>query len=121
MAYKNLTAGIQGLPTNFLHNLKWAYRQMAELHTFFTTAQSFTDVSSGILRQAKQGAFKAQEYVDDILEYVLHNTPLSWLVGPLLPSTSQFLEPDEEGDVVEVEDASIEVEVETGKVPVPNP
>ncbi|XP_066489891.1 perilipin-3-like [Tiliqua scincoides] len=102
MAYKKLTAGIQGLPVAFQQNMQQACHHMEELHSYFTNAQSFKDISSSILRQAKERAVKAQQYVDDILEYVLQNTPLSWLVGPLLPAVkSPPAKPDVEEAVEE--------------------
>uniref|UniRef100_A0A8D0BE20 Perilipin n=1 Tax=Salvator merianae TaxID=96440 RepID=A0A8D0BE20_SALMN len=91
-AYKNLIASIQGLPENFQHNVQLAYHNIEEIHTYFTKANSFKDLSSTILKQSKEKASKAQEYVDDILEYVLNNTPLSWLVGPFVPSPKKVSE-----------------------------
>ncbi|XP_061494498.1 perilipin-3-like [Rhineura floridana] len=86
MAYKNLIASIQGLPANFQQNIQLAYRNIEELHAYFTKAHSFKDLSNSVLSQSKEKALKAQEYVDDILDYVVHNAPLSWLVGPFAPS-----------------------------------
>uniref|UniRef100_A0A670KHD9 Perilipin n=1 Tax=Podarcis muralis TaxID=64176 RepID=A0A670KHD9_PODMU len=85
-AYKNLIASIQGLPANFQLNIQLAYRNIEELHTYFTSAHSFKDLPDSILSQSQEKALKAQEYVDDILDYVLHNAPMSWLVGPFSPS-----------------------------------
>ncbi|XP_053261554.1 perilipin-3-like [Podarcis raffonei] len=85
-AYKNLIASIQGLPANFQQNIQLAYRNIEELHTYFTSAHSFKDLPNSILSQSQEKALKAQEYVDDILDYVLHNAPMSWLVGPFSPS-----------------------------------
>ncbi|XP_034983750.2 perilipin-3-like [Zootoca vivipara] len=85
-AYKNLIASIQGLPANFQQNIQLAYRNIEELQTYFTSAHSFKDLPNNILSQSQEKALKAQEYVDDILDYVLHNAPMSWLVGPFSPS-----------------------------------
>ncbi|XP_033018452.1 perilipin-3-like [Lacerta agilis] len=85
-AYKNLIASIQGLPANFQQNIQLAYHNIEELHTYFTSAHSFKDLPNSILSQSQEKALKAQEYVDDILDYVLHNAPMSWLVGPFSPS-----------------------------------
>uniref|UniRef100_A0A8D0H6B3 Perilipin n=1 Tax=Sphenodon punctatus TaxID=8508 RepID=A0A8D0H6B3_SPHPU len=82
----SLVTTIQGLPTNIQDKMQLAYHNLAELHTVFSNASSFQDLSVGILTYSKEKATKAQEYVDELLEYVAHNTHLSWLVGPFTPT-----------------------------------
>lgn len=82
-AFKNLIANIQGLPSSLQHNVQQAYHSMEELNAYFASAQSFHDLSSIILSQGQEKALIAQDYVEDVLEYVINNNPLSWLVGPL--------------------------------------
>ncbi|XP_077196803.1 perilipin-3-like isoform X2 [Paroedura picta] len=94
-AFKNLMAHIQGLPSSLQQNMQQAYHSMEELHANFATAQSFHDLSSDILSQGQEKALKAQDYVEDVLEYVVNHTPLSWLVGPLSPGL------DKPGEVAE--------------------
>ncbi|KAL8222251.1 UNVERIFIED_CONTAM: hypothetical protein K2H54_075205 [Gekko kuhli] len=84
-AFKNLIANIQGLPSSLQHNVQQAYHSVEELHAYLTNAQSFHDLSGIILSQGQEKTLKAQDYVEDVLEYVVNNTPLSWLVGPLAP------------------------------------
>lgn len=86
MAYVNLMGSIQGLPGTFQQNIELALHSIRELQATFTDAQSFQDLSSSLLIQSKKTAGMAQKYVDDILDYVLQNTPLSWLVGPFVPA-----------------------------------
>lgn len=86
MAYVNLMGSIQGLPCTFQQNIELALHSIRELQATFTDAQSFQDLSSSLLIQSKKTAGMAQKYVDDILDYVLQNTPLSWLVGPFVPA-----------------------------------
>ncbi|XP_058047670.1 perilipin-3-like [Ahaetulla prasina] len=96
MAYANLMGSIQGLPDTFQRNIEMVLHSIEELQSTFTGAKSFQDLSSNVLMQSKKTASMAQKYVDDILDYVLQNTPLSWLVGPFVPAlknTSGDLEP----------------------------
>ncbi|XP_039174386.1 perilipin-3-like isoform X2 [Crotalus tigris] len=86
MAYMNLMGSIQGLPGIFQQNIKSALHSIEELQATFTDVNSFKDLSSSLLIQSKKTASMAQKYVDDILDYVLQNTPLSWLVGPFIPA-----------------------------------
>uniref|UniRef100_A0A8C4Y243 Perilipin n=1 Tax=Gopherus evgoodei TaxID=1825980 RepID=A0A8C4Y243_9SAUR len=81
-----LVSSIQGLPTNFQDKVKQMYRNMEELHASFSTAHSFQDLSSSLLTQSQEMVTKAQEYVDELMAYMMETTPLSWVVGPFIPS-----------------------------------
>ncbi|XP_070612607.1 perilipin-3-like [Erythrolamprus reginae] len=86
MAYLNLMGSIHGLPGIFQQNIESSLRSIEELQATFTGAESFQDLSSSLLIQSKKTACMAQKYVDEILDYVLQNTPLCWLVGPFVPA-----------------------------------
>ncbi|KAM6436945.1 perilipin-3-like [Liasis olivaceus] len=97
MAYKNLIRSIQGLPGIFQQNIELALHSIEELQATFTGAHSFRDLSSSLLSQSKKTAGRAEKYVDDILDFVLQDTPLSWLVGPFVPALKKIssgLEPE---------------------------
>ncbi|XP_007431027.1 perilipin-3-like [Python bivittatus] len=97
MAYKNLIGSIQGLPGIFQQNIELALHSIEELQGTFTGAHSFRDLSSSLLSQSKKTAGRAEKYVDDILDFVLQDTPLSWLVGPFVPALKKIsggLEPE---------------------------
>lgn len=40
---------------------------------------------------------QVQKSVDGVMDYLLHNTPLNWLVGPFAPQITEHAE----GDVAE--------------------
>ncbi|XP_039401179.1 perilipin-3-like [Mauremys reevesii] len=104
-ACQMLVSSIQGLPTNFQEKVKQVYRNIEELHASFSTAHSFQDLSSSLLTQSQEMVTKAQEHVDELMAYVMENTPLSWVVGPFIPSgkvSADSLEPQEN----EAEEAS---------------
>uniref|UniRef100_A0A8C8RXV2 Perilipin n=1 Tax=Pelusios castaneus TaxID=367368 RepID=A0A8C8RXV2_9SAUR len=81
-----LVFSIQGLPANMQDRVQQIQSSLEELHVSFSTAASFQDLSSSILSQSQEKVTKAQESVDELLEYVAHNIPLSWIVGPFAPS-----------------------------------
>ncbi|NXA18860.1 PLIN3 protein, partial [Ibidorhyncha struthersii] len=80
--YKIVSA-IQGLPSSLQDKVKQSLSTIEELHASFTAANSFQDLSSSILSQRKLAMI--QEYMEELLDYLKNNTPLSWLVGPFSP------------------------------------
>ncbi|XP_074856011.1 perilipin-3-like [Carettochelys insculpta] len=59
-----LVSSIQGLPTSLQDK----------------------DLSSSLLTQSREMVSRAQEYVDELMAYMMQNAPLSWIVGPFIPS-----------------------------------
>ncbi|KAF1527671.1 Perilipin-3, partial [Eudyptes chrysocome] len=80
--YENLKASIQGLPSNIQEAVYQATRNIHKLHSSFSSAMSFQDLSSTTLTQSQNCVAEARRSLDDLFEYVTQNTPLNWLVGP---------------------------------------
>ncbi|KAM6369205.1 perilipin-3-like [Pluvialis apricaria] len=80
--YENLKASIHGLPSNIQEAVYQATRNIHKLHSSFSNAMSFQDLSSSTLTQSQDCVAEARRSLDDLFEYVTHNTPLNWLVGP---------------------------------------
>ncbi|NXW05582.1 PLIN3 protein, partial [Fregetta grallaria] len=80
--YENLKASIQGLPSNIQEAVYQATRNIHKLHSSFSNAMSFQDLSSTTLSQSQDCVAEARRSLDDLFEYVTRNTPLNWLVGP---------------------------------------
>ncbi|NXV73343.1 PLIN3 protein, partial [Atlantisia rogersi] len=80
--YKIVSA-IQGLPSSLQGKVKQSLSTIEELHTSFSTANSLQDLSIGVLTQRKLAVI--QEYMEELLDYLKTNIPLSWLVGPFSP------------------------------------
>ncbi|NXK50170.1 PLIN3 protein, partial [Chauna torquata] len=81
-AYENLKASIHGLPSNIQEAVHQATRNIQKLHTSFSSAKSFQDLSSTTLTESQDSVAEARRSLDDLFEYVTQNTPLNWLVGP---------------------------------------
>ncbi|XP_074856645.1 perilipin-3-like [Carettochelys insculpta] len=81
-----LVSSIQGLPTSLQDKVQQVYRNMEELRASFSSVGSFQDLSSSLLTQSREMVSRAQEYVDELMAYMMQNTPLSWIVGPFIPS-----------------------------------
>ncbi|NXG37085.1 PLIN3 protein, partial [Dromaius novaehollandiae] len=82
LAYENLKGSIQGLPSNIQETVQQATQNIQKLHSSFSSAKSFQDLSSSTLTQSQDYMREAQRSLDDLLEYVTQGTPLNWLVGP---------------------------------------
>ncbi|CAM9731847.1 unnamed protein product [Bubo scandiacus] len=80
--YENLKASIQGLPSNIQEAVYQATRSIHKLHSSFSSAMSFQDLSSTTLTQSQDRVAEARRSLDDLFEHVTQNTPLNWLVGP---------------------------------------
>lgn len=97
-----IVSAIQGLPSNLQGKVKQSLNTIEELHAAFSAANSFQDLSSSVLIQRKLAVI--QEYMEELLDYLKNNIPLSWLVGPFSPrveevKTSQEHEPLQEKEV----------------------
>ncbi|XP_068277040.1 perilipin-3-like [Nyctibius grandis] len=80
--YENLKASVQGLPSNIQEAVYQATRSIHKLHSSFSNAMSFQDLSSTTLTQSQDCVTEARRSLDDLFEYITQNTPLNWLVGP---------------------------------------
>ncbi|NXX87384.1 PLIN3 protein, partial [Urocolius indicus] len=78
-----IVSAIQGLPSSLQDKVKQSLRTMEELHASFLVANSFQDLASSVLSQRKLAVIR--EYMEELLDYLKNNIPLSWLVGPFSP------------------------------------
>ncbi|XP_075060837.1 perilipin-3-like [Mixophyes fleayi] len=91
-----LASGAQGLPANIQEHMQQLRQNAQDLHSSFSSAGSLSDISAGILIQSREQAIKVHDYVNELLGYVVANTPLTWLVGPFAPQLIEHPEPLEE-------------------------
>ncbi|NXL59581.1 PLIN3 protein, partial [Chordeiles acutipennis] len=80
-----VVSAIQGLPSSLQDKVKRSLSTIEELHASFSAANSFQDLSSNVLTQSQRKLAVIQQYMEELLEYLKNNTPLSWLVGPFSP------------------------------------
>ncbi|XP_044161214.1 perilipin-3-like isoform X2 [Bufo gargarizans] len=91
-----LVSGAQGLPANIQDRMQQLRQTAQDLHSSFSSVHSFGDISSGILAQSREQASKVHDHVNELLSYVVANTPLTWLVGPFAPQLVEHPEMPEE-------------------------
>ncbi|NXO78867.1 PLIN3 protein, partial [Sitta europaea] len=81
-AYESLKLSIHGLPSSIQESVSQATRHIHKLHSSFSRAVSFQDLSRTTLARSRDRVAEARRSLDVLLEYVTHNTPLNWIVGP---------------------------------------
>ncbi|NXG22092.1 PLIN3 protein, partial [Grallaria varia] len=73
---------IQGLPSSLQSKVKESLRTIKKVYAAFSMAKSFQDLSSSVLTQSQRELAVIREYMEELLDYLKDNAPLSWLVGP---------------------------------------
>lgn len=60
-----------------------------DIYSGFRSAASFKEVSDSLLTSSKGQLQKMKESLDDVMDYLVNNTPLNWLVGPFYPQLTE--------------------------------
>ncbi|XP_039372081.1 perilipin-3-like isoform X2 [Mauremys reevesii] len=84
-----LVSSLQGLPADLQDKAQLVRHHVDELRASFSAAGSFHDLTGSVLAQSRERVTKARKLVDELMDHVVHNVPLSWLVGPFAPSGKQ--------------------------------
>ncbi|XP_068582074.1 mannose-6-phosphate receptor binding protein 1 [Cebidichthys violaceus] len=90
-ACSNVVSSAQGLPGAVQDQLTSARRSAEELHSSLGTTSSITPL---LLERSRHHLKQVQQSLDGVMEYLLNNTPLNWLVGPFAPQVVEKIEGD---------------------------
>ncbi|XP_040819727.1 perilipin-2 isoform X3 [Ochotona curzoniae] len=85
----SLLSNIQGLPQNIQDQANHLGVMAGDLYSVFYNAASLKEVSDSILISSKGQLQKMKESLDDVMDYLVNNTPLNWLVGPFYPQLTE--------------------------------
>ncbi|XP_063149134.1 perilipin-3-like [Candoia aspera] len=85
---QKLLANMQGLPEHLQQKVQKAQYDLKELQAVISSATSFQELPSGVLKETSEKINQAQEAMYEVMEYVTKSTPLSWVVGPFSPVES---------------------------------
>ncbi|XP_040613129.1 perilipin-2 isoform X2 [Mesocricetus auratus] len=100
---QTLLSNVQGLPQNVQDQASHLGVMAGDIYSVFRNAASFKEVSDGVLTSSKGQLQKMKESLDDVMDYLVNNTPLNWLVGPFYPQSA-------ESQSAEVNKTSLEVQ-----------
>ncbi|XP_018583543.1 mannose-6-phosphate receptor binding protein 1 isoform X2 [Scleropages formosus] len=81
-----VVSSAQGLPAAVQDQLGSARRAAEELHSSLSSSST---LSPSLLEQSRQHLAQVRQSMDGVMEYLLHNTPLNWLVGPFAPQITE--------------------------------
>uniref|UniRef100_A0A674EHA6 Perilipin n=1 Tax=Salmo trutta TaxID=8032 RepID=A0A674EHA6_SALTR len=107
-----LVSGLQGLPQNIQKEALFLSHSASQVYSSFSKAVAFGDLSDGVLASSKAQLGKMKESLDDIMDYLVNNTSLNWLV-PDFTLSDLASEPD----LSSVEDDEMSDETNTNEPP----
>ncbi|NXK67190.1 PLIN3 protein, partial [Sylvietta virens] len=87
-----LVSSLQGLPAGVQDTAGQVRHNVEELRAALASVTSLQDVTGPVLARARSHATKARQLMDELVENVAFNTPLTWLVGPFTPSGKRPVE-----------------------------
>ncbi|XP_058157893.1 perilipin-2 [Dasypus novemcinctus] len=98
-----LLSNLQGLPQNIQDQANHLAVMAGDISSVFHNVASFKEVSNGLLTSSKGQLQKMKESLDDVMDYLVNNTPLNWLI---LDFTTIDLtsETDEIPDIIALEE-----------------
>ncbi|XP_059924098.1 mannose-6-phosphate receptor binding protein 1 isoform X1 [Gadus macrocephalus] len=85
-ACSGVVSSAQGLPANIQAQLDGARQSAADLRSSLGSSSTVTPL---LLEQCRSNLTKVQQSVDGVMDYLIHNTPLNWLVGPFAPQITE--------------------------------
>lgn len=90
-ACSSVVSSAQGLPGAVQDQLTSARRSAEELHSSLGNTSTITPL---LLERSRHHLIQVQQSLDGVVEYLLNNTPLNWLVGPFSPQITEKAEGD---------------------------
>ncbi|XP_034002553.1 perilipin-3 isoform X1 [Trematomus bernacchii] len=88
-ACSSVVSSAQGLPGAVQDQLTSARRSAEELHASLGNTSTITPL---LLEQSRHNLNQVKQSLDGVMEYLLNNTPLNWLVGPFAPQITERAE-----------------------------
>ncbi|XP_026160524.1 mannose-6-phosphate receptor binding protein 1 [Mastacembelus armatus] len=86
LACSNVVSSAQGLPGAVQDQLTSARRSAEELHSSLGNTSTLTPL---LLERSRHHLAQVQQSLDGVMEYLLNNKPLNWLVGPFAPQITE--------------------------------
>lgn len=76
---------LQGLPNHIQQEVVSISHSASQVYTSFSKARVLGDLPDSVLTNSKIQLGKLKNSLDNVMDYLINNTPLNWLVGPFYP------------------------------------
>lgn len=103
-----LVSNLQGLPQNIQEQTLSIGHMAMDVYTRFNSAAALSDLSDTVLLNTRVQLKRMRDSIDNVMDYLVNNTPLNWLVGPFYPHTEPTSKPRSQSS----EESSVHPEVE---------
>ncbi|XP_041634654.1 perilipin-2 [Cheilinus undulatus] len=80
-----LVSSLQGLPKHIQQEALSLSRSATHVYSSFSKAKVLGDLPDSVLTGSKVHLSKMKNSLDNVMDYLVNNTPLNWLVGPFYP------------------------------------
>uniref|UniRef100_A0A096LS48 Perilipin n=1 Tax=Poecilia formosa TaxID=48698 RepID=A0A096LS48_POEFO len=83
-----LVSGLKGLPNHIQQEALSLSHSTAQMYNGFSRAKVLGELPDSVLTSTRVQLGKMKESLDNVMDYLVNNTPLNWLVGPFYPRMS---------------------------------
>ncbi|KAM7366171.1 hypothetical protein PAMP_015636 [Pampus punctatissimus] len=80
-----LVSSLQGLPNHIQQEVFSLGRSATQVYTSFSKVNVLGDLPDSVLTSSRAQLGKMKDSLDNVMDYLVNNTPLNWLVGPFYP------------------------------------
>ncbi|CAJ1086353.1 perilipin-2 [Xyrichtys novacula] len=82
---QGLVSSLQGLPNNIQQEALSLSGSATHIYNSFSKAKVLGDLPDSVLTSSKVHLNQMKDSLDHVMDYLINNTPLNWLVGPFYP------------------------------------
>ncbi|XP_056299008.1 perilipin-2 [Pseudoliparis swirei] len=87
-----LVASLQGLPNHVQREVLALSRSATHIYSGFHKAAALGNLPDSVLTGSKVQLGRIKDSLDHVMDYLVNNTPLNWLVGPFYPRMAPQLD-----------------------------
>ncbi|XP_066434961.1 perilipin-2-like [Eleutherodactylus coqui] len=92
----SLVTSVQGLPQTLQKRAQDVSAMAADVYQTFHAASSFREMSAGLLTTTKEQLTNMKGSLEEVLDLLVNNSPLNWLVGGFNPQLADSQEGEQE-------------------------
>lgn len=80
-----VVSSVQGLPNHIQQEALSLRRSASQMYVNFRVSSRLRELPDGMLSSSRIQLGQMKESLDHVMDYLVNNTPLNWLVGPFYP------------------------------------